>query len=82
VERCLGIYDYSTEKRLHEIPLVATKEQLRHIMVPPEEDEVFYDSYVLDQEQLKKFNDLFYQTVKFESGKYYVLECWGIYDRE
>ena len=82
IERSIGIFNLSLEKRIEEIVLNVSVDQLKEIVKANDDDEdIYYDSYQLNEVQVSELNKYAARKVIPDFKKHlYLLQCFGEYD--
>jgi len=81
IERSIRIYLNNDNELVEEIIIDIPLEKIKEIVVPPEDDPELYEGYILNEEQLGKFNQLLENKITADFSQFfYVLEAAGIYD--
>jgi hypothetical protein len=58
-------------------------EVLKTIVTPNNDDPLLYEGYILNEEQLSKFNSLLQPKIDPNHDKFdYALECYGFYEND
>ncbi len=81
IERSINSYRNSDNELVEEVIIEIPLEKIKEIVVPPEYDPELYEGYILNEEQLGKFNLLLENKIPADFSQFfYVLEAAGIYD--
>jgi hypothetical protein len=81
IERSINIYRNSDNELVEEVIIDISLEKIKEIVLPSEDDPELYEGYILNEEQLGKFNLLLEHKISADFSQFfYVLEAAGIYD--
>jgi hypothetical protein len=81
IERSINIYRDSSDELVEEIVIDIPLDKIKEIVPPGENDPDLYEAYILNMEQLQKFNLLLKNKIIPDFSQFfYALEATGIYD--